>query len=90
MFESLLGKCLLIKYILKTQDRFQYIFQYRQKLELKSTEAGPGPMTAKQAASIIKALDSNYVAVSLEAVPVNHECKNCPSVSKSKEIIHLS
>ncbi|XP_066488407.1 microsomal triglyceride transfer protein large subunit [Tiliqua scincoides] len=59
----------------------------KQKLELKSTEAGPGPMTAKQAASVIKALDSNYVAVSLEAVPVNHECKSCPSLSEQWKTI---
>ncbi|KAJ6668882.1 hypothetical protein lerEdw1_012368 [Lerista edwardsae] len=59
----------------------------KQKLELKSTEAGPGPMTAKQAISVIKALDSNYVAVSLEAVPVNHECKNCPTLSEQWKTI---
>ncbi|XP_062991993.1 microsomal triglyceride transfer protein large subunit [Elgaria multicarinata webbii] len=52
----------------------------KQKLELKSTEAGPREMAGKQAASIIKALDSNYVAISLVAEPVSDECKNCPSL----------
>ncbi|XP_054845791.1 microsomal triglyceride transfer protein large subunit [Eublepharis macularius] len=52
----------------------------KQKLELKSTEAGPRMMVGKQVASIIKALDSNYGAVSLVAEPVNIECKNCPSL----------
>ncbi|XP_063166515.1 microsomal triglyceride transfer protein large subunit [Candoia aspera] len=52
----------------------------KQKLELKSTEAGPRMKAGKQAASIIKALDSNYVAISLVADPVSHECKSCPSL----------
>lgn len=38
----------------------------------------------KQVASIIKTLDSNYVAISLMAEPVSHECKSCPSVSNNK------
>lgn len=61
------------------------MYTYRQKLELKSTEAGPRMKAGKQVASIIKALDSNYVAISLMADPVSHECKSCPSVSH-KEI----
>uniref|UniRef100_A0A670YNE1 Microsomal triglyceride transfer protein n=1 Tax=Pseudonaja textilis TaxID=8673 RepID=A0A670YNE1_PSETE len=52
----------------------------KQKLELKSTEAGPRMKAGKQVASIIKALDSNYVAISLMADPVSHECKSCPSL----------
>nr|XP_056711135.1 microsomal triglyceride transfer protein large subunit [Euleptes europaea] len=54
----------------------------KQRLELKSTEAGPRMMAGKQVASIIKALDSNYVAISLVAEPVINECKSCPSLSQ--------
>lgn len=54
----------------------------RQKLELKSTEAGPGVIAGKQVASVIKTLDPNYIAIPLVAEPVKTECKNCPSVSK--------
>ncbi|KAL7982080.1 hypothetical protein Chor_001137 [Crotalus horridus] len=52
----------------------------KQKLELKSTEAGPRMKAGKHVASIIKTLDSNYVAISLMAEPVSHECKSCPSL----------
>uniref|UniRef100_A0A8D0L4F4 Microsomal triglyceride transfer protein n=1 Tax=Sphenodon punctatus TaxID=8508 RepID=A0A8D0L4F4_SPHPU len=54
----------------------------KQKLELKSTKAGPRVMAGKQAASIIKAMGSDYVAVSLVADPVQTECNNCPSLSE--------
>ncbi|XP_060102991.1 microsomal triglyceride transfer protein large subunit [Heteronotia binoei] len=54
----------------------------KQKLELKSTEAGPRMMAGKQVTSIVKALDSNYVAISLVAEPVISECKSCPSISQ--------
>ncbi|KAL8206842.1 UNVERIFIED_CONTAM: hypothetical protein K2H54_031385, partial [Gekko kuhli] len=54
----------------------------KQKLELKTTEAGPRMMAGKQVTSIIKALDSNYVAISLVAEPLISECKNCPSLSQ--------
>ncbi|XP_048365698.1 microsomal triglyceride transfer protein large subunit [Sphaerodactylus townsendi] len=54
----------------------------KQKLELKSTEAGPRMMAGKQVANIIKSLDSNYVAISLVAEPVVSECKSCPSLSQ--------
>ncbi|XP_053109855.1 microsomal triglyceride transfer protein large subunit isoform X2 [Hemicordylus capensis] len=59
----------------------------KQKLELKSTEAGPRPMAGKQVASIVKSLDSNYVAISLVAEPVTDDCKSCPSLSQHWEII---
>ncbi|XP_072857985.2 microsomal triglyceride transfer protein large subunit isoform X1 [Pogona vitticeps] len=52
----------------------------KQKLELKSIEGGPRMMAGKQVANIIKALDSNYVSISLMAEPVSDECKNCPSL----------
>uniref|UniRef100_A0A8C3P853 Microsomal triglyceride transfer protein n=1 Tax=Chrysemys picta bellii TaxID=8478 RepID=A0A8C3P853_CHRPI len=53
----------------------------KQKLELKSMEAGPRVIAGKQVASVINTLDSNYIAVPLVAEPVKTECKNCPSVS---------
>ncbi|XP_042324495.1 microsomal triglyceride transfer protein large subunit isoform X2 [Sceloporus undulatus] len=59
----------------------------KQKMELKSTEAGPRVMPGKQAANIVKALDSNYVAISLMAEPVPDECRNCPSVFQHWEAI---
>ncbi|CAM5139690.1 unnamed protein product [Natator depressus] len=59
----------------------------KQKLELKSTEAGPGVIAGKQVASIIKTLDPNYIAVPLVAEPVKTECKNCPSISEHWQAI---
>ncbi|XP_003225781.1 microsomal triglyceride transfer protein large subunit [Anolis carolinensis] len=59
----------------------------KQKMELKSTEGGPRMMAGKQVASIVKALDSNYVAVSLMAEPASDECRNCPSLSQQWENI---
>ncbi|XP_074907581.1 microsomal triglyceride transfer protein large subunit [Buteo buteo] len=54
----------------------------KQRLELKSVQAGPGLIAGKQVASVIKTLDSSYVAVSLVADPVKSECKKCPSLSE--------
>ncbi|NXX19140.1 MTP protein, partial [Podargus strigoides] len=54
----------------------------KQRLELKSVQAGPGLIAGKQAASVIKTLDSSYVAVPLVAEPVKSECKKCPSLSE--------
>uniref|UniRef100_A0A8C3XNN4 Microsomal triglyceride transfer protein n=1 Tax=Chelydra serpentina TaxID=8475 RepID=A0A8C3XNN4_CHESE len=59
----------------------------KQKLELKSTEAGPRVIAGKQVASVIKTLDSNYIAVPLVAEPVKTECKNCPSISEHWQAI---
>ncbi|XP_077670888.1 microsomal triglyceride transfer protein large subunit [Eretmochelys imbricata] len=59
----------------------------KQKLELKSTEAGPGVIAGKQVASVIKTLDPNYIAVPLVAEPVKTECKNCPSISEHWQAI---
>lgn len=64
------------------------VWMYRQRLELKSIQAGLGLIAAKQVASVIKTLDPNYVAMSLEAEPVKSECKKCPSVSKHRFIGH--
>uniref|UniRef100_A0A8B9P966 Microsomal triglyceride transfer protein n=1 Tax=Apteryx owenii TaxID=8824 RepID=A0A8B9P966_APTOW len=54
----------------------------KQRLELKSIQAGPGLIAAKQAAGVIKTLDSSYVAVPLVAEAVQAECKKCPSLSE--------
>ncbi|XP_074849633.1 microsomal triglyceride transfer protein large subunit [Carettochelys insculpta] len=54
----------------------------KQKLELKSTEAGPRVVAGKQVTSVIKTLDSSYVAIPLVAEPVQTECRNCPSISE--------
>ncbi|KFQ49140.1 Microsomal triglyceride transfer protein large subunit, partial [Nestor notabilis] len=54
----------------------------KQRLELKSVEAGPGLIAGKQVAGVIKTLDSSYVAVSLVAEPVKSECRKCPSLSE--------
>ncbi|TFK16145.1 methylcytosine dioxygenase TET2 [Platysternon megacephalum] len=59
----------------------------KQKLELKSTEAGPRVIAGKQVASVINTLDSNYIAVPLVAEPVKTECKNCPSISEHWQAI---
>ncbi|XP_028600234.2 microsomal triglyceride transfer protein large subunit [Podarcis muralis] len=59
----------------------------KQKLELKSTEAGPRVMAGKQVAKIIKALDSNYIAISLAAEPVSDECKSCPTLTQQWKTI---
>lgn len=64
------------------------LWMYRQRLELKSVQAGTGLIAAKQVAGVIKTLDPNYVAVPLEAEPVKSECKKCPSVSKHRFIGH--
>ncbi|NWU97325.1 MTP protein, partial [Upupa epops] len=54
----------------------------KQRLELKSVQAGPGLIAAKQVAGVVKTLDSSYVAVTLVAEPVKSECKKCPSLSQ--------
>ncbi|KAM4674426.1 microsomal triglyceride transfer protein large subunit [Amazona ochrocephala] len=54
----------------------------KQRLELKSVEAGPGLIAGKQVAGVVKTLDSSYVAVSLVAEPVKSKCKKCPSLSE--------
>ncbi|XP_010001470.1 PREDICTED: microsomal triglyceride transfer protein large subunit [Chaetura pelagica] len=64
----------------------------KQRLELKTVQAGPGLIAGKQVAGVIKAVDSSYVAVPLVAEPVKSECKKCPSLSEHwqsiKEHLH--
>ncbi|XP_039704642.1 microsomal triglyceride transfer protein large subunit [Pteropus medius] len=54
----------------------------KQKLELKTTEAGPRLMSGKQVAAIIKAVDSKYKALSIVGQVFQSECKGCPSLSE--------
>ncbi|KAI1238522.1 hypothetical protein IHE44_0013256 [Lamprotornis superbus] len=75
---------------IKAEENFVFVLNYRrktgakivskQRLELKSVQAGMGLIAAKQVAGVIKTLDPNYVAMPLEAEPVKSECKKCPSV----------
>ncbi|NWT56528.1 MTP protein, partial [Erythrocercus mccallii] len=77
---------------IKAEENFVFVLNYRrktgakivskQRLELKSVQAGMGLIAAKQVAAVIKTLDPNYVAVPLEAEPVKSECKKCPSLSE--------
>ncbi|XP_008050642.1 microsomal triglyceride transfer protein large subunit [Carlito syrichta] len=52
----------------------------KQKLELKTTEAGPRLMSGKQAAAIIKAVDPKYTAVPIMGQVFQSNCKGCPSL----------
>ncbi|XP_043917255.1 microsomal triglyceride transfer protein large subunit [Protopterus annectens] len=52
----------------------------KQKLQLKTIVPGPNEVSGKHVEGIIKSLDPNLVTVSLAAVPVKQECKNCPSL----------
>ncbi|XP_058150929.1 microsomal triglyceride transfer protein large subunit [Dasypus novemcinctus] len=54
----------------------------KQKLELKTTETGPRMMAGKQAAAVIKAVDSKYTAVPIVGQVFQSECKGCPSLSE--------
>ncbi|NXB51773.1 MTP protein, partial [Leucopsar rothschildi] len=77
---------------IKAEENFVFVLNYRrktgakivskQRLELKSVQAGMGLIAAKQVAGVIKTLDPNYVAMPLEAEPVKSECKKCPSLSE--------
>ncbi|XP_010369939.2 microsomal triglyceride transfer protein large subunit [Rhinopithecus roxellana] len=52
----------------------------KQKLELKTTEAGPRLMSGKQAATVIKAVDSKYTAIPIVGQVFQSQCKGCPSI----------
>eukprot|EP00070_Physeter_catodon_P007006 XP_007115091.1 microsomal triglyceride transfer protein large subunit isoform X4 [Physeter catodon] len=54
----------------------------KQKLELKTTEAGPRLLPGKQVAAIIKAIDSKYTAIPIVGQVFESECKGCPSLSE--------
>ncbi|NXX40777.1 MTP protein, partial [Tricholaema leucomelas] len=69
-------------FVLNSQRKTGSKIVSKQKLELKSVQAGPGLIAGKQVAGIIKTIDSSYVALSLVAEPVKSECKKCPSFSE--------
>ncbi|XP_037365540.1 microsomal triglyceride transfer protein large subunit [Talpa occidentalis] len=54
----------------------------KQKLELKTTEAGPRLIPGKQVAAAIKAVDSKYTALPIVGQAFQSECKGCPSLSE--------
>nr|XP_040149125.1 microsomal triglyceride transfer protein large subunit [Ictidomys tridecemlineatus] len=53
-----------------------------QKLELRTTEAGPRLKPGKQVAAVIKAVDSKYTAIPIVGQVFQSECKRCPSLSE--------
>ncbi|XP_069711659.1 microsomal triglyceride transfer protein large subunit [Phaenicophaeus curvirostris] len=77
---------------IKAEENYVFLLNFRrktgakivskQRLELKSIQAGPGLIAGKQVASVIKTLDSSYVVLPLVAEPVKSECKKCPSLSE--------
>ncbi|XP_012879222.1 PREDICTED: microsomal triglyceride transfer protein large subunit [Dipodomys ordii] len=54
----------------------------KQKLELKTTEAGPRLKPGKQLASVIKAIDSKYTAIPIVGQVFQSACKGCLSLSE--------
>ncbi|XP_020036599.2 microsomal triglyceride transfer protein large subunit [Castor canadensis] len=54
----------------------------KQKLELKTTEAGPRLIPGKQVAAVIKAVGSKYTAVPIVGQVFQSLCKGCPSLSE--------
>ncbi|XP_004617690.2 microsomal triglyceride transfer protein large subunit [Sorex araneus] len=54
----------------------------KQKLELKTTEAGPRMVPGKQVATVIKSIDSKYTALPIAGQVYQKECKRCPSLSE--------
>ncbi|KAM4811107.1 microsomal triglyceride transfer protein large subunit [Urocitellus parryii] len=54
----------------------------KQKLELRTTEAGPRLKPGKQVAAVIKAVDSKYTAIPIVGQVFQSECKRCPSLSE--------
>ncbi|XP_055484158.1 microsomal triglyceride transfer protein large subunit [Psammomys obesus] len=54
----------------------------KQKLELKTTEAGPRLIPGKQVAGVIKAVDSKYTALPIVGHDFQSACKGCPSLAE--------
>ncbi|XP_053317538.1 microsomal triglyceride transfer protein large subunit [Spea bombifrons] len=52
----------------------------KQKLQLKTVRSGPKEAAGKQMASVIKGIDSKYVAFTLVADQLKSECKSCPTL----------
>ncbi|KAM3937947.1 microsomal triglyceride transfer protein large subunit [Leptodactylus fuscus] len=59
----------------------------RQKLELKSSNAGPKELAGKQLSSVVKAVDPKYIATPLVADQVKSECKSCPTLMQQWKTI---
>ncbi|XP_021052005.1 microsomal triglyceride transfer protein large subunit [Mus pahari] len=59
----------------------------KQKLELKTTEAGPRMVPGKQVAGVIKAVDSKYKAIPIVGQVLQRVCKGCPSLAEHWESI---
>nr|XP_004661697.2 microsomal triglyceride transfer protein large subunit isoform X1 [Jaculus jaculus] len=54
----------------------------KQKLELKTTEAGPRMIPGKQVATVVKAMDSKYTAIPIVGQVFQSVCKGCPSLAE--------
>ncbi|XP_002717002.2 microsomal triglyceride transfer protein large subunit isoform X1 [Oryctolagus cuniculus] len=54
----------------------------KQKLELKTTEAGPRLRPGKKVEAVIKAVDSKYTAIPIVGQVFQSECKGCLSLSE--------
>ncbi|KFO37134.1 microsomal triglyceride transfer protein large subunit [Fukomys damarensis] len=54
----------------------------KQKLELKTTDAGPRLIPGKQVATVIKAVDSKYTSIPIVGQVFQSACKRCPSLSE--------
>ncbi|XP_012593860.3 microsomal triglyceride transfer protein large subunit [Microcebus murinus] len=52
----------------------------KQRLELKTTDAGPRLRSGKQAAAVVRAVDSKYTALPVVGQVFQRECKGCPSL----------
>ncbi|XP_069341705.1 microsomal triglyceride transfer protein large subunit [Eulemur rufifrons] len=52
----------------------------KQKLELKTTEAGPRLVSGKQAAAVVKAVDSKFTALPIAGQVFQSACRRCPSL----------
>ncbi|XP_053559451.1 microsomal triglyceride transfer protein large subunit [Bombina bombina] len=59
----------------------------KQKLQLKSVEAGLKEAAGKQMGTVIKALDPKYSALPLVADHLKPECKSCSSLSQHWQAI---
>ncbi|KAG8518368.1 Microsomal triglyceride transfer protein large subunit [Galemys pyrenaicus] len=54
----------------------------KQKLELKTTEAGPRLIPGKQVAAAIKAVDAQFTALPIVGQAFQSTCRGCPSLSE--------
>lgn len=59
----------------------------KQKLELKTTEAGPRMIPGKNVAGVIKAVGSKYIAIPLVGQTFQAPCKGCLSLAEHWQTI---